>query len=157
MPKFKPNTGYGKKPAAPKYVQPGIDPNTTAANIAAQQNVQPANTNPPPFMKTVPFKMKHNNSSFPFKSSPAKDAPEVTHPEHHDESYVKNPDQSGAVVGEVSTPTLDAINRKLNKLKNTNTEGMSNAQLTAHSNKLKEGNAARDKEFNKMRKARGTS
>ena len=73
MPKFKPDTGYGKKPAAPKYVQPGIDPNTTAANIAAQQNVQPANTNPPPFMKTVPFKMKHNNSSFPFKSSPAKD------------------------------------------------------------------------------------
>ena len=60
------------KPSATKYVQPGIDPNTTAANIAAQQNVQPANTNPPPLMKTGPFKMKHNNSSFPFKSSPAK-------------------------------------------------------------------------------------
>ena len=72
MPKFKPDTGYGKKPAAPKYVQPGIDPNTTAANIAAQQNVQPANINPLT-MKTGPFKMKHNNSSFPFKSSPAKD------------------------------------------------------------------------------------
>ena len=78
MPKFKPNTGYGKKPAAPKYIAPD---NAMAANMAAQRNVMP---NQP----MGPFTMKYKNSSFPFKSSPAKDAPEATHPEHHETKEV---------------------------------------------------------------------
>ena len=71
-----------KKAAAPKYVQPGIDPNTTAANIAAQQNVRPANTNPP-IMKKGPFKLKSQGSSFKMMgSSPMKDDPHTTTEKH---------------------------------------------------------------------------
>ena len=84
MPKFPPNTGYSKKPAAGKYIAPD---NAMAANVAAQQNVMPANTNQPPIMKKGPFKMNYKNSSFPFKSSPAKDDPHTTtetHTPHHE-------------------------------------------------------------------------
>ena len=63
-----------KKAAAPKYVQPGIDPNTTAASIAAQQNVRPANQNQNSMANmNAPFKMKGHTLPGPFqKKSPAK-------------------------------------------------------------------------------------
>ena len=85
-----------KKAAATKYVQPGIDPNTTAANIAAQRNVQPN----PLTMKTGPFKMNYNKSSFPFKSSPAKDTPHTTtetHTPHHEMTGTLNKDKTRVV------------------------------------------------------------
>ena len=71
-----------KKPAAGKFMTQG---GSMVASMAAQRNMMPnqftananANTNPNEIqnqnqMKPSTFTMKHNKSSFPFKSSPAK-------------------------------------------------------------------------------------
>lgn len=59
-----------------------------------------------------------------------------------DDTYTKTDDTPGATV--VSSPRLDAIEARLNKLKNTNTTGWSRSKLEKHSNDLKQGNEARE-------------
>ena len=143
MPKFDPPTGY--KSAAPKYVAPD---NAMAANMAAQRNVMPANTNPPPIMKKGPFKMNYKKSSFPFKSSPAKSPGHggaETHA-HADDTYLTNTETTNT--GPVTSPKLSTIDARLNKLKNTDTTGWSKSELQKRSNELKQGQSARKKELN---------
>jgi hypothetical protein len=96
------------KPSATKYIAPD---NAMSANMAARQNLQPANTNPPPIMKKGPFKMNYNKSSFPFKSSPAKHDVDP-HTEHDEltgtvnDSGTRVIDESGKWTGVGDRPDL---------------------------------------------------
>jgi hypothetical protein len=89
-----------KKPAAGKFMTQG---GSMVASMAAQRNMMPnqftANTNPNEIqnqnqMKPSTFTMKYNKSSFPFKSSPAKDDPHKTTETHKTHEIEKKKDKN---------------------------------------------------------------
>ena len=74
-----------------------------------------------------------------------------TKTEDKDDTYTKSDTSI------VTSPRLNTIETRLNKLKNTDQAGMNRRSLIELNNQIKEGNKARKQELNRIQQVRGVS
>jgi hypothetical protein len=74
--------------------------------------------------------------------------------------FTKTGDEDDTYVGDssiVTSPRLDAIETRLNKLKATDQSGMSRKELIELHSNIEQGKKAREKELNRIMQVRSTS